>query len=484
MSAIEKRGESSYRLTVSCGYDTEGKQIVKRKNIDLSVIPIKKREAEAKKQFILFKEEVSSGIFLDAGKVSFETFINKWIKDYAEPNLAPKTLHRYKEILNSRVIPSLGHIKLNKLQPTHLNEFYNNLRENGIRCDYKYTSKENIIEILSKNNISIDDPLIKEIIPSRSIIKIKRHENIIPSTAKKLSEITGIKVSELFDIVEKTNNTLSDTTILHHHRLISTILNCAVQWGFIINNPASRVKAPKVVKKEARHFDSDQIDYIFQLLEDEPIKYKAMIYLSLYGGMRLGELAGLEWSDLDMDNNILKIQQASQYVSGEGVFTKETKNESSNRVISLSNAAIKVLREYKLWQNGEKSTLDNLWDDKCTRIFTTRSGSPIFPTTPSKWFTKFIKKHNNKIMNDATIEQKDKQKYLIKNVNFHGLRHTNATLLISEGSDVVTVSKRLGHSKPSTTSDIYAHSLKKADMEASNKLENLFNKKEQNKQQG
>lgn len=72
---------------------------------------------------------------MDAGKITFEDFIQKWLKDYAEPELAPKTLYRYKELLNSRIIPALGHIKLNKLQPTHLTEFYNNLRENGIRLE-------------------------------------------------------------------------------------------------------------------------------------------------------------------------------------------------------------------------------------------------------------------------------------------------------------------------------------------------------------
>ena len=104
--------------------------------------------------------------------------------------------------MESRVIPCLGHTKLNKLQPTHLTEFYNNLRENGIRKDNK----------------------------------------------------TG---------------GLSERTILHHHRVISTILNTAVQWQFILNNPAERLKPPKVEKKEAKHYTEEQIQYIFELLEDD-----------------------------------------------------------------------------------------------------------------------------------------------------------------------------------------------------------------------
>lgn len=242
--------------------------------------------------------------------------------------------------------------------------------------------------------------------------------------------------------------------------------------------------APKVEKKEARHFEEDQMEYILLLLEDAPIKYKAMINLSLYGGMRMGELAVLDWADIDLDNRILKIKQSSQYLPKEGIFTKDTKNYSSHRIISLPNTVTTIIKEYKVWQNGQKATLDNLWDDECTRIFTTRTGSPIFPSTPSKWFSKFIKKHNAQIMNDDSIKKEDKEKYIIDSVNFHGLRHTSASLLIAEGMDVVTVSNRLGHSKTSTTTDIYAHKLKKTDIEASNKLENLFNKNKKDKKQG
>lgn len=226
------------------------------------------------------------------------------------------------------------------------------------------------------------------------------------------------------------------------------------------------------------------MQYLLELLEEAPVKYKTMIYLALFGGMRLGELAGLEWSDIDFDNKILKISKASQYLPGEGTFGKDTKNYSSRRIISLPDTVITLIKKHILLQNGEKAKLGDLWDDGCNRIFTARNGTPMFPSTPSKWFNKFIKEANKRIQDDDSIKKEDKHLYLLDVVNFHGLRHTNASLLIGEGVDVVTVSKRLGHSKTSTTTDIYAHSLKKTDIEASNKLENMFNKNQANKKQG
>lgn len=137
----------------------------------------------------------------------------KWLKDYAEPELAPKTLLSYKQMLSNRIIPALGHIKLNKIQPTHLIEFYNNLREEGIRLDKK-------------------------------------------------------------------SGTLSDRTIQYYHRLISSILETAVKWQYILNNPAARVSAPKVKRKEVECFSIKQTQYLLDLLNYEPIKYKTAILYS------------------------------------------------------------------------------------------------------------------------------------------------------------------------------------------------------------
>lgn len=483
MASIEKRGDNSYRLTVSCGYDKQGKKIVKRKTIDLSHIKPNKQLDEANKQWILFRNEVEKGLFFDEGKITFEDFINKWLKDYADHELAPKTLHRYQELLNSRIIPALGHIKLNKLQPTHLNEFYNNLRENGIRLDKKYAAKENFSEIIANLGFSPKDILLKSGISERTFKSLSKGNNVQASTVDKICNSINVNPSLLFSLVNE-ESSLSERTILHHHRLIASILTAGVQWGFILNNPASRIKAPKVERKEAKHYDIDQTEYILELIQNEPIKYKTMITLAIYGGMRMGELAALEWSDIDFDNNLLRINKSLQHLSDKGIFVKSTKNETSDRIISIPGTVINLLREYKVWQNGEKATLGDLWNDDYNNIFTSHNGSYIFPSTISKWFLDFIRKHNNSIMNNNAIPEEDKPKYLLDRINFHGLRHTSATILINQGVDVPTVSKRLGHARTSTTTDIYAHSLKKADTEAAEKLENLFNKKVENKNQG
>ncbi|WP_372997424.1 tyrosine recombinase XerC [Lutispora sp.] len=482
MASIEKRSECSYRITVSAGYNSDGKQIKKHKTINLDPkLTEKQKEKELDRQSVLFQEEVERGTYLDADKLTFKQFIEKWLKDYAEPNLAPKTLYRYKELLDTRIIPALGHIKLSKLQPTHLTSFYNNLRENGIRIDAKYIAKPELQNLLSDRGLSHIDIAQLSGISDRTFSGMLSGMSVSHKTAQAVTKTLEVKLDSIFSLNGEPRG-LSERTVLHHHRLISSILTAAVQWQLILINPATRVKPPSPERAEAKHFDEVQTDYILQLMEAEPLKYRTMINLAVYGGMRLGELAGIEWDDISLEKGLLQIRQAGQYLPGEGTFTKVPKNESSKRIISLPGTVISLLKQYKLWHNGQKAKLgDDLWVDS-GRLFTAWNGEPMFPDTPSKWFHKFIQQHNKKIMEDEKISKEDKSKYLLPEVNFHGLRHTNATLLIGQGVDVTTVSSRLGHARTSTTTDIYSHALKKPDIEAANKLENLFKKKDSSEQ--
>ncbi|OPX83380.1 MAG: putative prophage phiRv2 integrase [Pelotomaculum sp. PtaB.Bin104] len=89
----------------------------------------------AEKELAKFVTEVEGNNFIEPSKLTFSAFVDRWLKEYAEKDLAPKTVHRYKQILNTRILPALGHIKIQQLKPIHLKEFYNNLTEDGIRTD-------------------------------------------------------------------------------------------------------------------------------------------------------------------------------------------------------------------------------------------------------------------------------------------------------------------------------------------------------------
>ena len=122
--SLEKRGKDSWRLVVSCGIDAKGQQIKVTKTVKTS----SKRHAE--KLLAEFVTAVEKGQFI-ATDLTLRDFVERWLKEYGENHLAPKTLARYKDLLNKRILPALGHLRIDKIRPVHLLSFYNNLAEPG-----------------------------------------------------------------------------------------------------------------------------------------------------------------------------------------------------------------------------------------------------------------------------------------------------------------------------------------------------------------
>ena len=248
---------------------------------------------------------------------------------------------------------------------------------------------------------------------------------------------------------------LSPKTIYEHHRLICELLNKAVQWGLLDNNIANRATPPKVPHHQINILNESQVKRMISLLSKEPLPYQTMILLLLFTGMRRGELCGLEWKDINFHAQTLRIVRSSQYIGNKTFITKEPKTRSGVRELTLSHSMFSILTSYKIWQEERKAQVGTAWAET-DRLFTQWNGNPIHPDTITSWFEKFIKRHG------------------FPHVTLHSLRHTNATLMIAEGVDVKTVSKRLGHANTSTTLNIYTHALQSRDREAAEKLDRVL----------
>jgi len=248
---------------------------------------------------------------------------------------------------------------------------------------------------------------------------------------------------------------LAPKTIADHHKVLSKVLSTAVKWGLIEKNPASRADPPKVPYREMKYLNVEETKLMLTLLNKEPIQYRTMIYLAVYTGLRRGELCGLEWKDIDLGNQIMWIRRSSQYIGNATIITKSPKTEAGVRQFALSESVCSLLREHRKWQREQRLMCGDLWQDK-DRLFTQWNGEPTYPDTISDWFQKFLVRSG------------------LPKVTLHSLRHTNATLMIAEGTDVCTVSKRLGHANTATTLNIYAHALKTKDQEAANNIERVL----------
>ena len=172
-------------------------------------------------------------------------------------------------------------------------------------------------------------------------------------------------------------------------------------------------------------------------------------------GIRRGELASLEWKDINFENKTMSIAGSVQDIVGFGIITKEPKTENSKRTISMPDKLIEYLHEHETWwQNQKKYLGDRLGDTD--RLFCTEEGKDICPGLLQVWLQKSLARVGLLI------------------VTHHSLRHTNITLQLMASVDMKTVSPRAGHSKASTSSDFYSRFLKSSDIHASEVINKIF----------
>ena len=251
----------------------------------------------------------------------------------------------------------------------------------------------------------------------------------------------------------KTGEGLSAKTIREHHNVISRILEAAWKWGAIKENVARRADPPSVRHKEIDCMNEDEVADVLRLLEDEPIQYRTMITLLIIYGCRKGELCGLEWKDIDFKKHVVHIRRSSQYVNKQ-IITKEPKTEKSKREVTMDGYSAALMQEYKQWQDEKRIEAGSLWTET-DRLFTKADGTPIHPDTVGDWWDKFQKKHG------------------LTHHSLHSLRHTSASILIANDTDVATVSGRLGHANATTTLKIYTHQFKTRDASAAAMMGNF-----------
>lgn len=455
MATIKQRGDS-YKITVSCGYDLNGKQI--RRHLTWTPEPgMTKRQLqkELDRQAVLFEEKCRNGQVLD-GNIKFAEFAEKWFTDYAEKQLRPTTVAGYRWALK-RTLPAIGHIRLDKLRPHHLMEFYNNLSESGVREDTRYCSAVDFKALLKKRGMTKRALAEQAGVSVYVLDSVTRGANISAASAHKVVSALQLPLDKVF-LPAGEKDTLAVSTVLHHHRLISSMLSTAVKWQLIFSNPCSRVVLPKNKHKEAVYLDEEQAADLLAALDKESMQHQVIVKLLLFTGMRRGELCGLEWKDVDFERAVVFVRRSSLYLPGKGVFEDETKNATSERCMKVSADVVTMLKAWRAEQSKQRLRMGDQWQTS-DRLFTAWDGAPIRPDVITAWFHKFVTKNG------------------LPPIHIHSLRHTNATLLIAAGTSLTTVAARLGHANSTTTSKIYAHVIQSADAAASAAIGSIVHQK-------
>lgn len=254
---------------------------------------------------------------------------------------------------------------------------------------------------------------------------------------------------------ERTGKPLAPKTIRHNLSLISDVFSYAIKMGVVAENPCSKVTIPKGEVKEKQIYTPAEVERFLTLLNDEPLKYRTFFYLMIYSGFRRGEMLGLEWKDVDFENNIISVRRTSNYTAKKGVYTDTTKTKRSQRTLKFPQFIMDMLKEYKEEQDAEALRLGDRWVET-DRLYVKWDGRPMQNGTPYFWLGEFCEKHD------------------LPFYGLHSFRHLFCSLLVNQGVDIVTVSGALGHSCVSTTSNIYCHMLQEAQAKVSDAVANAL----------
>lgn len=426
MASIRER-KGTYQITVSCGRDIFGKKIIETTTFvpPQGLTPKKKEKAVA--EFAAdFERRVKNGKVPEGSKTTLKEFCDRWLSEYAPQKLQPGTVEKYTAELD-KILPTLGHLKLTEIRPATLNSCFVAMTKDGARKDGRPGGY--------------------------SRATIKKTQDVLSAVLRTASEWEIIEKNPM-DKVRSVGECAADKIKFF------TPEQAAVFLAYLEEPYTISVKGHGRV-------DDTGIAYTvgeYQIQKEVPEQYRVLYNLALYSGLRKGELLALEWSDIDFENDTVRVSKAASVVAGKQV-TKCPKTKTSNRLVSIPHFLTLRLRALKTSRIAYRLSLGDYWQG-ADWVFIQENGRQMNYCTPNQTMVKIINRYNAGRVEDKQLPA----------IPFHGLRHTSATLLIAAKQDVRSVSSRLGHAQTSTTMNIYAHALQETDRKAARALESMLTK--------
>ncbi len=465
MPSIEKRiakdGTLSYRITLCDGVGSNGRKVRHRKlyfpDKNLSE---KQAFKAAQKEAFLFEQQFERGYSVDN---------DPYFRDYAEyvlqlklsTGLKRSTYERYTEMM-PRINDAIGNIRLRAIRPMHLNQMYAALSKSGVRgTGVKAVAIVSVVPLLQKNGLSRQQLAKQAGISPSTVTEFCNRRPIMKQKAEQIAAVLKMNYSQIFR-TEKNMKPLSTKTVLEYHRLTHTILAQAEKEMLVPYNAADKSTPPKAEQTEVNYFQPAQVRDILTALESEPLKWQVLTHILMITGGRRGEVVGLEWSKIDFERKRLRFDSALLYSKEIGLYEGTTKT-GNRRYVPLPDETLALLKELRTSQKEQRLRMGDLWQEN-DYIFKRDDGQPMRPDSITQWLDNFAKRHG------------------LPHINPHAFRHTAASVMIVNGTDIVTISKMLGHAKVSTTEDIYSHVIEDSKQQASNVLAEVFYRSKAQKQ--
>jgi integrase len=257
---------------------------------------------------------------------------------------------------------------------------------------------------------------------------------------------------------------LSPNTIYKHYALLNELFNSAVCWEFIINNPMTKIAAPKREKVKKHILNEEDMAKFIALLSQDVLKHKLWVMLAFTLGLRREEVFGLQWQDVNFDESSITIARAAVYIPKQGIDIKSTKSDNSYRTLSIPSDIKNMLQQ---WKEDVKAASKRR--NKRKKIVSIED-----PTSPEKWI---FSQANGKVGHPHSFSTFLRRFYKdndLHHVSPHLLRHMMGSYLLKSGIDLAAVSQKLGHANKSFTANTYIHALESAEKQTANVMQNIL----------
>lgn len=268
-----------------------------------------------------------------------------------------------------------------------------------------------------------------------------------------LMDLRPDRVQRFYDHLQKEG--CSNHAVHVTHKTLRVAMNHAKKLGLLGRNPCSGTTPPRPEQTEMKFYDEHQAQLLLDTAESIGDNFYPLYYLAIHTGMRQAELIGLKWEDVNWELRTVQVKRQVRHFKGEGYTFTELKSRSGKRTIVLGRLALNLLKDHKRHQQILIDSVSEDWVD-LDLVFPSNVGTPVTASNIRRAFRNLLKVSG------------------LPKIRFHDLRHTAASLMLNHGIPVLIVSKRLGHSKPSITIDVYGHVIPSKQEEAAQLMDNLI----------
>lgn len=285
---------------------------------------------------------------------------------------------------------------------------------------------------------------------AKPVIRTSTHANYKNTIEKHIIPIIGgvrlkkLSPAHVQGLYATLSERLAPKTIRASHIILRKSLALAVRWRFINRDPSQDVKPPSVPHREMRVLDAEQARKLLKAAEGE--RLYALYLTALSTGMRMAELCGLQWGDVDLSGKRLSVVRTATHIAGK-LVVDSPKTKRSRRTIDLSAGLVAALNDHRklLVREGLAG---------CPWVFPSTAGTPL-------------QRNNLHAKSFKPILKRAK----LPDMRFHDLRHSAATLLLTQGVNPKVVAEMLGHASIAITLDVYSHVLPSMQQDAAARLE-------------